>query len=285
MSSFQTSFATSADGTRLGFHSVGSGPGLVIVHGAMQSGVSQLELAGLLSPAHTVHLVDRRGRGASEGPPSTNTQQEVDDVRAVLAATGARDLFGVSSGAIISARTALTGAVDRVCLFEPPLSVNGSVRLDLVPNFVAALDADNLPRAMALSMKLAEMGPAWMFGLPTSVLAAVSARMLARDDARSLPEGAVHVRELVHALGADFAVVVENADTTTDFADITVPAVVIDGTKTRPYLRTAVSALAAAIPRAQHLELPGQSHGVTQNRAQWGRPELVAPALLEFFAH
>lgn len=284
MSESRTSFTTSTDGTRVAYHSVGNGPGLVIVHGAMQSGVSQLELAQLLSPAHTVHLLDRRGRGASGGAPASNTRQEVEDVRAVLLATGARDLLGVSSGAIIAGRAALETDLDRVVLFEPPLSVDGSVRLDLVPNFLSALDADDLPRAMALSMKLAQMGPAWMFGLPTSVLAAVSKRMLARDDARELPAGAVRVRDLVRALGADFAVVVENADRAADFSAIRARTLLIDGTKTRPYLRGAVAALDAALPHAQRVALQGQRHGVTQDRAQWGRPDLVAPVLMEFLA-
>ena len=38
----------SADGTPLGILSLGNGPGVVIVHGAMQSATSQLDLAGLL---------------------------------------------------------------------------------------------------------------------------------------------------------------------------------------------------------------------------------------------
>ena len=58
---------TGRDGVDLGWTSLGQGPGLVIVHGSMQSGRSQLELAQLLAPHFTVHLLDRRGRGRS-GP-------------------------------------------------------------------------------------------------------------------------------------------------------------------------------------------------------------------------
>ena len=119
-----------------------------------------------------------------------------------------------------------------------------------------------------------------MFGLPTPLLAAVSRRMLAADDAKDPP---AHVRDLARALRADFALVAENADRTADFGDITVPTLLLCGTKTRPYLRTAVAALASAIPGARRVDLAGQSHGVTQDRAQWGRPELVAAPLREFF--
>lgn len=277
-----TDVALSPDGTPIAFHSLGSGPGIVIVHGAMQSGMSQRELAELLSPAHTVHLVDRRGRGTR---PATTTAEEVADLRAVLAATGSADVLGISSGAIIAARAALAGAgIRRLALFEPPLSIGGSVRLGLLAQFTAALDAGDLPRALAIAMKVAQMGPPWMFGLPTPLLAAVSRRMLAADGRRALQPGAVHVRELALALRGDFAVVAENADSVADFAAIAVPTLLLDGTSTRPYLRSAVSALAAVIPGARHVELPGQNHGATQDRAQWGRPDLVAPALREFFA-
>lgn len=277
-----TDVVLSSDGTPVSLRSVGSGPGLVIVHGAMQSGVSQLELATLLSPTHTVHLMDRRGRGT---PPATSTAQEVADLSAVLARTGATDVLGISSGAIIAARAALAGApVERLALFEPPIAVGPSVRLDLVAPFRAALEGGDVPRAMAIAMKVAQMGPSWMFGLPTPLLAAVSRRMLTADDRGEPAPGASHLRELAHALTADFTVVTENAGTAADFAGITIPTLLLEGTRTRPYLRTAVAALAAELPHARRVELPGLGHGATQDRARWGRPDLVAPHLLEFFA-
>ncbi|MBN9241067.1 MAG: hypothetical protein BGO97_15250 [Micrococcales bacterium 70-64] len=284
--SASTDVVLSSDGTPVGLRSVGSGPGLVIVHGAMQSGVSQLELATLLSPTHTVHLMDRRGRGT---PPATSTAQEVADLSAVLARTGATDVLGISSGAIIAARAALAGApVERLALFEPPIAVgpsaHSSVRLDLVAPFRAALQGGDVPRAMAIAMKVAQMGPSWMFGLPTPLLTAVSRRMLTDDDRSEPAPGASHLRELAHALTADFTVVTENAGTAADFAGITIPTLLLEGTRTRPYLRTAVAALAAELPHARRVELPGLGHGATQDRAQWGRPDLVAPHLLEFFA-
>lgn len=276
---------TAVDGAALGFFSVGEGPGLVIIHGAMQSGVSQLELAHALAHAHTVHLLDRRGRGLSDTVPSNGTEQEVDDLLAVLAATGSHDVFGVSSGAIIAARAALASSdITRLALFEPPLSISGSVRLNLIPRFEAALNGGNPPRAMAMAMKIAQMGPSWMFGLPTPLLETVSRRMLAADDDKQLPEGEVHVRELVEALRSDLRIVSENNDHFADFAQLTAQTLLINGNRTRPYLRNAVAALAAIIPNAHHTELVGQNHAVTQNRSQWGHPELVAPPLLEFFA-
>lgn len=53
----------SADGTRVGFLSQGSGPGLLLVQGAMGTAEDYRELAEALAPHFTVHALDRRGRG------------------------------------------------------------------------------------------------------------------------------------------------------------------------------------------------------------------------------
>ena len=96
--------------------SLGSGPGLVVVHGSMQSAVSQLDLAVLLSAQHTVHLMERRGRGRSGPYPiGACTETEVGDVAAALAATGAHAAMGVSSGALLVGRVALSDPAPGEC--------------------------------------------------------------------------------------------------------------------------------------------------------------------------
>ena len=45
-------------------------------------------------------------------------------MEALLTATGSRNVFGLSSGAIISLQAALTlPAIRKVALYEPPLSI------------------------------------------------------------------------------------------------------------------------------------------------------------------
>ncbi|HOZ58799.1 MAG TPA: alpha/beta fold hydrolase, partial [Nakamurella multipartita] len=125
----------SPDGTRLGWWSVGSGPGLLVVHGAMQSGLSQLDLARELAGTRTVHLLDRRGRGRSGPWPDGgfDVSAEVADVIAAARATGSADVLGISSGAILALRAALTDpGIERVAAFEPPIAVAGSIRMDQI---------------------------------------------------------------------------------------------------------------------------------------------------------
>ncbi|TQL02128.1 alpha/beta fold hydrolase [Cellulomonas sp. SLBN-39] len=273
-SSLTTTTVDAADGTALALHSVGTGPDVVVVHGAMQSGRSQRDLAVLLADRFRVHLLDRRGRGASGPLPVPPTQDlAVADLRAVLDATGADRVVGISSGALIAARAALEDErITRLVLFEPPLPVDGSMRLDLADELVAAVARGDLARAAAIGMKVAEMGPPWMFGLPLPVLALASRAMLRSPERR----------RMVEALPEDFAVVAANADRADDLAAIRASTLLVDGTATRPYLRLAVATLAATIPGATHVELPGQWHSATQNSDEYGHPELVAPVLASF---
>src|SRR6185312_13023597 len=128
---------TAADGTDLALLSLGHGPGVVVVHGSMQSAVSQLDLAGLLAAQCTVHLMERRGRGRSGSySVDASTRTEVGDLAAVLAATGSHAALGISSGALIVARaSAAVPTLDRAVLFEPPLVVDQSISLEFVTRF------------------------------------------------------------------------------------------------------------------------------------------------------
>src|SRR5258708_5303263 len=73
----------SQDGTAIGYRQLGHGPGVVLVHGAMESAQSHLQLAEALADAFTVYLPDRRGRGRS-GPYGNDygIQKEVEDLDA-----------------------------------------------------------------------------------------------------------------------------------------------------------------------------------------------------------
>lgn len=60
-----THVVTSADGTRIGYLTEGSGPGIVLVQGAMADVHAYRRLAAALASSFTVHSVERRGRGLS----------------------------------------------------------------------------------------------------------------------------------------------------------------------------------------------------------------------------
>ena len=70
-------------------------------------------------------------------------------------------------------------------------------------------------------------------------------------------------------LGEDAAVPTERA------ARVTVPALIMDGGASYPFMHVTALALANAIPHAQHRTLEGQTHEVD--------PAALAPVLVEFF--
>src|SRR5258707_9148170 len=93
---------TSQDGTTISYRQLGYGPGVVLLHGAMESAQSHMQLAEALADTFTVYVPDRRGRGLS-GPygKDYSIQEDVEDMDALLTKTGAHYVFGVSSGGLI----------------------------------------------------------------------------------------------------------------------------------------------------------------------------------------
>jgi pimeloyl-ACP methyl ester carboxylesterase len=118
----------SKDGTRIGYRQIGHGPGVVFVHGAMETSQSHNQLAEALADAFTVYMPDRRGRGLS-GPfgEGYSIQEEVEDLDALLTKTGSHNVFGVSAGGIICLQAALTlPAIHKAAVYEPALVINDS---------------------------------------------------------------------------------------------------------------------------------------------------------------
>ena len=82
---------TSADGTPVEYLSVGHGPPVIAVPGALAMASDLAAFAALVAEKHTVHVVQRRGRGGS-GPQGDRygIDRECEDIEAVRARTGDR---------------------------------------------------------------------------------------------------------------------------------------------------------------------------------------------------
>jgi pimeloyl-ACP methyl ester carboxylesterase len=279
----QHGVATSADGTRIAFRSIGIGPGLVIWHGSMQSAPSHLGLAELLARRHTVHLVDRRGRGASdEGEHSL--EREVADVAAVLSATGSDGLLGVSSGAIVTLESALTvPEVRRAVVFEPPLVVGDSLSTDFIARYEREIAAGDVTGALVTGMLGAQMGPPIMQRMPRRLLRWMTGAMMKRQD-RGASADVPTMRVLAPTLAADFGLVEEGRGRLDSYTRIDKPVLLLGGERSPRYLHLALDSLATAVPGASRVELPGVGHGVLGPADQGGKPSLAVPALVEFLS-
>jgi pimeloyl-ACP methyl ester carboxylesterase len=277
----------SADGTPIGCLTVGRGPGLVILHGAMQTAGSQLELAQVLADTWQVILPDRRGRGAS-GPRQPHQEQQsgieadVEDVNAVVAATGAEAVIGVSSGAILALLAArVPPAVRRVVAFEPPILPDSQRAQQILSRVEGELAEGRIDAALTTGWLAIQLGPAFLRRLPRPVLEAL-VRLGSRAEARRAADPTTTMRALARTLPDDFRVVAAVSGQLSRFADVAVPVLLLGGQRSPAYLAAALDGLHEVLPHPQRVTLPGVGHEATGNRAQRGRPDLAAAAIREF---
>lgn len=148
-----------SDGVRIAVFRSGKGPPLVLVHGATADHTTWRTSGPLLTARHTLHAIDRRGRGASgDGGPEEPyaIEREFDDLAAVVDTVAAEcgspvDVVGHSYGGRIALGAALrTAGIRRLVSYEgaPPAADGrgyqdadaGTVRR--VERLVAAGDRD-----------------------------------------------------------------------------------------------------------------------------------------------
>ncbi|MEO7146381.1 MAG: alpha/beta hydrolase, partial [Terrimesophilobacter sp.] len=117
---------TSQDGTTIAYETVGNGPAVILVDGAMcfrDSGPMR-PIAEKLAGQFTVYLYDRRGRGGSGDTLPFAVEREIEDIDALITEAGGNAcLFGLSSGAALVLRAAENlgpSRINRMALYEPP---------------------------------------------------------------------------------------------------------------------------------------------------------------------
>jgi pimeloyl-ACP methyl ester carboxylesterase len=284
-----TGSVTSRDGTTIGYRRLGSGPGVVILHGAMEHGGSHAQLAAALADTFTVYLPDRRGRGLS-GPyqPDHRIQTDVDDMDAVLTQTGAHNVFGVSSGALIWLHAARTlAAIHRAVIFEPPLLVDAR-SVALMKRFDDEIARGRLSAALVSGMQAGRFAPPLLDLIPRFLLERMTQAMLAAEDRKASP-GDVTVRTLAPALHYDFQLVADSQGMFERFGETRADVLLMRGSKSPAYLRSSVEALRPIFPRAELVELTGLGHSASGNSddpmtGKGADPERVARELRRFFA-
>jgi pimeloyl-ACP methyl ester carboxylesterase len=281
---YGTGAVVSKDGTTIGYRQVGRGPGLVVVHGAMESAASHMQLAEALADSYTVYLPDRRGRGLS-GPYGTpyGVREDVEDLDALLAKTGAHDVFGVSSGAIICLEAALAlPAIQKAAIFEPPLMVDGPAPSAWLTRFDREMAQGKVAAAMITGMKGAEMGPPMLNVIPRWLLERMTTMMMASEDKKAAGDD-VTMRMLAPTLHYDFQLVVDMAGPLERFRAVHAEVLLLGGSKSPAYLTRAVDALEKALPDVERVEFPGLGHEASGNADRRGQPEQVARELRRFF--
>jgi pimeloyl-ACP methyl ester carboxylesterase len=121
----------SADGTAINYLTTGRGLPVIVVPGVLSTANDYLSFADALGQTHTVHTIERRGRGLS-GPQGDDYSmtKECEDIVAVRSATNAAYIFGHSYGGLIALEAARTSSdFLKLAVYEPGVSVDGSIAL------------------------------------------------------------------------------------------------------------------------------------------------------------
>ncbi|MET9488140.1 alpha/beta hydrolase [Nocardia sp. NPDC006630] len=274
---FETGAVRSSDGTTIGYRRIGVGPGLVLVHGAMMTGQLFEMLARMLADRFTVYIPDRRGRGLS-GPfgPDYSIQTEIDDLAALLRETNAHNVFGLSSGAVISLHAARQlPQITKLALYEPPLATGGVSPTAWSGRYERDLDAGKTASAFVSVLK-GTGDVRGMAVLPRAVLVPLMALFL-RMDKGDTDHGPL--RELVPTVRYDIEVVRAAETDLSVFSTLQCDTLLLGGSRSAGYLGVALRRLAAILPNARSVTLPGVGHTATFNDE---KPQLVAAELREF---
>jgi pimeloyl-ACP methyl ester carboxylesterase len=281
---YTTAFVDSRDGAKVGYRRLGQGPGLVVLHGTMESALSHLQLAQALADRFTVYLPDRRGRGigaAYGAEPGIHT--ELDDLEALLTQTGARNVFGVSVGAIVALEATMAlPVVDNVALFEPPLIIDGSISTSFMERFDREMDEGDTAAALVTAMLGSEMGPPIFNSVPRPALKLLTRLGMASEDRKNSAEK-VTMRMLAATLHNDFNLSVESQGVLARTRSVSAQLLLLGASKSPTYFKVAVDALARALPGARRIQFGGVNHGASGNSNRGGKPSVVADTLARFF--
>lgn len=260
---------TSKNGTTIAFDRYGDGEPVILVQpafGHRSFNPQFVELAELLAPSFTVFNYDRRGRGDSGDTAPYAVEREIEDLDALInEAGGSAYVYGISSGAVLALTAANHGlAIRKLALYEPPLAVDDSrppVPADYIQRLTKLVEDDRRGDAVEYFMTVG-------VGAPPEMVAFMRTQPMwpsFEEVAHTLPYDAAIVDGLMDGKAVPAGRV----------AGVTAPSLLIIGTETHAWMRSAANALSEALPKAQVRVIDGEFHAVP--------PSLLAPAVAEFF--
>ena len=270
---------TSHDGTRIGYLRQGEGPGVVLVQGAMADVHAYRDLASALSTSFKVISAERRGRGLSPRPYDFghDIARDVEDLDAIMAATGATTLFGLSSGAVITLEATRTlPRVQRAVVYEPPFYSGGIDRAGIT-RLHADIDRGDWAAALIDSLLTAGTAPTFLRRAPRQVARLLAYVVLTVDSTKRGPRSTL--RDLLPGVRYDFHDVAGVDGRIDTFAAITRPVLLLSGTKSPRFLRQAIQNLHAILLQSECHEFDGLGHDGPWNS---GDPAAVAQEITDF---
>jgi pimeloyl-ACP methyl ester carboxylesterase len=252
---------TSQDGTTIAYDKKGQGPLLILVLGALNRRSQGKKLAELLSDRFTVVCYDRRGRGDSTDTQPYSTDNEVEDIEALIDTLGGNAfLYGHSSGCVLALMAAikLGKKVNALALYELPYNDDPSAQKasqayrDSLAQFLA-----NDKRGDAVSLFVKSVG--------------VTDKQIAAMERLPMWKG---LTAMAPTLAYDTIALMEEYPGL-DTKDIHAKTLVLYGAASPSFMGDTARKLSETM-YAKLDSLPGQTHDV--------KADVLAPVLSEFFS-
>jgi len=255
----------SQDNTPIAYETIGSGPLLIIITGALNThnfGVPG-DMVPFLQDAFTVLTYDRRGRGQSGDTHPYSIEKEIEDLAALIDQHGGQAfLYGHSAGAALALFTAAAypDKVVKVAAYEPPMGGGWLERI------MADLLIRHLQRQVDRGENLAVVLRFMRFvGMDEQLIKDT----LASEHGQTIIDmaGTIIYEAKIQEASGSF---LENKA-----CHLPMPVLMMAGTKSFKTASAIMTAFTKAIPQAESRILEGQTHSVD--------PAVISPIVQEFF--
>jgi pimeloyl-ACP methyl ester carboxylesterase len=275
---FQFSHVVSADGTKIGYRQIGNGPGLILVHGALQASQNFTQLGELLSNDFTVYIPDRRGRKMSDDFGANHSiQKECEDLYALIQKTGTNNVFGLSAGAVIVLRAAnLYHEIQKAAVYEPPVSVNPTNYFSWHDRYLTELDEQKPASCFVTIVKATD--DSLMRFIPRFIFTWLIGHAMKAEKEKD--ENHSMLINLISTMKFDGNMVRSVTGNPGLFIHPKGKVMFMSGSKSRSFLKKSVREMHNLTKGSVFVEIKGVGHIASDNA---GKPRLVASELVKFF--
>jgi pimeloyl-ACP methyl ester carboxylesterase len=263
----------SRDGTTISYRTVGEGPAVIVIPGAMSTADDYAAFADALGGSFTVHTIERRGRGLSGAQGDDyGIGKECEDVAALRDETGARYLVGHSYGGLVALEAARNNtALTKIAVYEPGVSVDGGISMAWVPKYRQRLAQRKDLHAfaefsIAAGPRRARKTPRWVMRLVLLLMMRAERR---QQLYRLLPANLLEHQEVARL-----------DNTYHNYGEVSAPTLLMfGGTSGLTWVAPAIDRLAEVLPASEPRAFPKLDHfGLDQKG-----PREVAEAVRQYF--
>jgi pimeloyl-ACP methyl ester carboxylesterase len=251
---------SSTDGVKISVQKAGSGPALLLIHGALFNGpLTWTAVLPKLAEHFTVYAMDRRGRAPSGDAKEYSLSIEADDIARVVEAIGGPVVVLSHSYGALASLDALDRlkTVSHLILYEPPVALKPREPA-IIANLDRALEAGDREQLVTIFLRD-------QIGVPPDRIAMMA----------SSPMWPI-VLQIAPTLPRETRGVNNYRPSPERLANWKAPTTLLLGSETVGLLRDAAFFIRDAIPGCRLVVLEGQGHG-----AMLEAPEFFADKILE----